>query len=108
VNELHALGYSVSYDEVRRFLTSAALDQKTDGVFVPRGIDASGNVLVDAAIDNFDQNEETLDGKNTTHAMAAVLYKRCLIEPSTCQFPRVPEKSLSAVDAFTTDSRIER
>ena len=28
-----------------------------------------------AAIDNFDQNEETLDGKSTTHAMAMVVYQ---------------------------------
>ena len=28
-----------------------------------------------AAIDNFDQNEETLDGKSTTHAMTMVVYQ---------------------------------
>ena len=34
------------------------------------------NSIVDAAIDNFDQNEETINGKNTTHVMAIVLYQR--------------------------------
>jgi len=32
--------------------------------------------VVDAAIDNFDQNEATLGGKSTTHAMAVVLFHR--------------------------------
>ena len=34
------------------------------------------NSIVDAAIDNFDQNEETINGKNTTHVMTIVLYQR--------------------------------
>lgn len=35
------------------------------------------NTIIDAAIDNFDQNEEILDGKNTTHILAMVAYQRC-------------------------------
>ena len=69
VDPLHSLGYSISYDEIRRFLTSAALYQKDKTVYVPRGIDSGDHkVMVDAAIDNFDQNEPTLHGKSTTHA----------------------------------------
>ena len=38
VEELHALGHSVSYDEIRRFLTSIALDQQSHDVYVPKGL----------------------------------------------------------------------
>ena len=109
VDHLHSLGYSVSYDEIRRFLTSVVLDQKDKTVYVPRGIDSGDhNVMIDAAIDNFDQNEQTLDGKFTTHAMAAVLYKRCPIDPSTCHVARAKDKSLSAADALMNDDNIRR
>ena len=102
INDLHALGVCESYDNVRYFLTSVALDQKTADVFIPRGFERSdtgdgSNVQVDAAIDNFDQNEETLDGKSTTHSMAIVLYKRCpATNPSRIQKSRV--KALAATD----------
>ena len=109
VDHLHDLGYSVSYDEVRRFLSSVALDQKGTDVYIPSGLQSVNDlVMVDAAIDNFDQNEETLDGKSTTHAMAAVLYKRCPIDASKCQVKRVKEKSLSSADALTLDDDIRR
>jgi len=74
------MGHCVSYDEVRRFLTSAALDKQSQDEYVPKGLrtaDDHNFAMVDAAIDNFDQNEETLDGKSTTHALAAVVYQRC-------------------------------
>lgn len=109
VEELNTLGHSVSYDEIRRFLTSAALDQSKESVFVPHGVKGQDQtVLVDGAIDNFDTNEDTLDGKRTTHAMAAVLYKRCPIDPADCQIPRVRSKSLSAGDAFSTEEEVIR
>ena len=81
LQELHAMAHSISYDEVCRFLTSAAINQQRQDVYVPTGLQDSGNgrVQKDAAIDNFDQNEKTLDGKSTTHAMAAVVYKRCAV-----------------------------
>ena len=95
VEILNNLGYSVSYDEIRKFLTSVAVAQRTDVTFVPKGLLESDNsVLVDAAIDNFDQNETTLDGKQTTHSMAAVLYKRCPINASDCHIPRAHDRSL--------------
>ena len=80
VDELHSLGLSVSYDEVRKFLTSVAKSQTNSDIFVPHGLMIDVNdmddVLFNAAIDNFDRNENTLDGKSTTHAMVGVLYKR--------------------------------
>ena len=108
VNEMHTLGYSASYDEVCRFLTSVVTDQNKEDVYVPKGIEKEKHILVDAAIDNFDQNEETIDGKGTTHAMAAVLYKRCDINPSECHIPRVQSKSLSSAEALKIDSKLER
>ena len=109
LDDLNALGYTVSYDEVRRFLTSGALAQK-DTVYVPRGFELPKNVdqqrgdiaaveEIDAAIDNFDQNEDTLDGKSTTHSMAAVLYKRCPPTENHTKMARLSSKSLSSTDA---------
>ena len=73
VDVLHNLGHCVSYDEVRRFTTSVAkLDQisQAGDDYVPRGIQsvdlANADTFVDAAMDNFDQNEETSAGKTTT------------------------------------------
>ena len=104
VQELHALGHSISYDEVRRFLTSAAVNQKAQEVYIPTGLRDSGvnKVQIDAAIDNFDQNEETLDGKSTTHAMAAVVYKLCAISHiDEHRIPRTAQKSTPNLDVDT-------
>ena len=104
LEELHKLGYTISYDEVRRFLTSAAVDQQAQDVYVPVGLQNPGdeNVQIDAAIDNFDQNEETLDGKSTTHAMAAVVYKRCNLNATEEHvIPRLPQKSTSNLNIDT-------
>ena len=80
---LHNFSHAVSYDELRQFVTSAAIDQlsRTDNVYVPHGIKPldhdDTDTFIDAAIDNFDLNEDSLDGKRTTHAMATVVYQRC-------------------------------
>ena len=49
--------------------------------------------LVDADIDNFDQNEETLDGKTTTHSIAAVLYQICRTLNDDESIPRTGKKA---------------
>ena len=54
---------------------------------------ANADTFVDAAIDNFDQNEETLDGKTTAHSMAAVLYLND--DEST---PRTGKKALDVTE----------
>ena len=58
IKELYALCHCVSYDEVRRYLTSVALEQSHDDVYIPRGLKKvdDGSVLNDAAIENLDQN----------------------------------------------------
>lgn len=103
IDMLHELGHCVSYDEVRRFLTSVAVDQTaTEDIYIPKVLHKLCCIneypIVDAAIDNFDQNEATLDGKSTTHAMAAVLFYRGEIQPINSEdqgIPRLPRKSLS-------------
>ncbi|CAG9815489.1 unnamed protein product [Phaedon cochleariae] len=48
-------------------------------VFIPSGIveviESKGN-YIHASIDNFDLNEETIDGKGTTHSMAMVVFQQ--------------------------------
>ena len=104
IDLLHSLGHCASYDEVRRFLTSAAMDQSQgpDEVYIPKRLQnlrvLDDYPLIDAAIDNFDQNEATLDGKSTTHAMAAVLFHRGTSQDEGQSIPRLPKKSLSTSD----------
>ena len=96
IPDLHALCFSVSYGEVRGFLTSAAISQ-IDNNIPPHFLNS--DVLIDGAIDNFDQNEFTLDGKRTTRSMAIVLYKRCKHhEPANHQIARAGKKTLSGLD----------
>ena len=100
IDVLSNVGHCITYDEVRKFLTSVALDQLSEPseVHIPRGISQveTGNpgTTVDAAIDNFDQNEETIDGKRTTHAMAIVLYQRCPDAHETSPIACMKQKSL--------------
>ena len=81
VNTLNSFGLSTSYDYIRKYTTALAADQiNIEGVYIPRNIGPvvldDSCTIIDAAIDNFDMNEETLTGKNTTHSMAMVLYQR--------------------------------
>ena len=58
---LHNLGHAVSYDEVCYISCN-----RSDNVYVPHAIKPLDNddtdTFVDAAIDNFDLNEDSLDG----------------------------------------------
>ena len=112
IEDLSSIGHSVSYDEVRKFLTSIAEDQLSSqaGLFVPRDLSpfepGKTDTTLDAAIDNFDQNEETIDGKNTTHAMAIVVYQRSPPPEEHVPIPRSSRKSLGT-DA-TDEDEIQR
>jgi hypothetical protein len=102
IEDLNALGYSISYDEVRRFLTSVAKDElKKSDVYIPRGISSFDkdnlNSVIDAAMDNFDQNGDTLDGKSSTHCMAVVLYQRL---SKTEEVSGIPRQSLKSLDTL--------
>ncbi len=103
INELSAIGHCVSY-EVRHFLTSVAADQisRTEsGVYIPTGLTGvAEHGIVDAAIDNFDQNEDTLDGKRTTHAIASVVFRRGQASTVDKCLARVPQRSLTTLNTF--------
>ena len=91
---------------MRRILTAIALDQlstKSD-VHIPREISVYDHENVrttgDAELDNFDQNEQTIDGKNTTHSMDVVLYQRSSKPEET---PCIPIKKQKTLDAQSCD-----
>ena len=111
INKLHTMGHCVSYTEVRQFLTSVAADQlqRSKGVYIPNGLSSTtDHGIIDAAIDNFDQNEETLDGKNTTHAMAMVVYRRGDVTTVHNPIKRIPERSLTALNCDLDIEEVHR
>ena len=107
---LSTVGHCINYDDVRKFLASVALDQlsETSEVHIPRGISQVDTenlgTTVDAAIDDFDQNEETIDGKRTAHAMAIVLYQRCPVTHETSSIACMKQKSLDTVQYKSNNS----
>ena len=80
---LNRMGHCVSYDEMRSVNTSIAEDvlAKTEefGTVIPTVIKAGSFVQI--AADNNDLNEETIDGKNTTHATTMVIYQNRTFGP---------------------------
>ena len=74
LQELPFMNHIISDNEVCRNQTSAGINQQGQHIYVSKGLQDSGNdgVQINTAIDNFDQNEDTLDGKLTTHTMAAI------------------------------------
>ena len=90
----------ISYDEVRRFLTSAAtyeLDKINNGVYVPSNLVqvSEGVHIVHEGDDNIDINCQTIDGKHTFHAMARVLFQEQPdVEQIINRIQRLPQKSL--------------
>ena len=52
---------------------------------------------------NFDQNEDTLDGKCTTHAMASVVFRRGQVSTADKCLARVPQRSLTTLNPFDMD-----
>lgn len=94
---MHELGYYMSYDELRRFLTSAAIhinsnqQQTPSGALVPKEIipkSAGGNQVICVA-DNWDHNERTIDGKRTTHAMRSILVSQSVDSDGHEAIPRI-------------------
>ncbi len=75
---LNRMGHSVSYDDIEVVDTSLAEEvlaqSEKYGVVIPSNITPNGFVQI--AADNNDINEETLDGKQTTHSTTMVVYQR--------------------------------
>ena len=78
IQMLNRMGHCCSYDDIEVMDTCLAHEIITKsevfGVLVPNNI-VPGQ-FVQAAADNNDINEETLDGKSTTHATTLVLYQQ--------------------------------
>ena len=78
IRMLNRFGHCISYDSVLRlendFVKQVIEDNEGNDMILPTNI--SPGKFVQAAADNLDFNEETLDGKNTTHVTTLVLYQR--------------------------------
>ena len=78
VTTLNRFGHCCSYDDIEVVDTSLALDaiasSENLGAVVPSNI--TPGVFVQVAGGNNDINDETLDGKQTTHATTLVHYQR--------------------------------
>ena len=72
---------------------------KVPNVCVPHGIKPVDTddtcTFVDAAIDNFNLNEDSLDGERTTHALGTVIYQQCGGSEGCDTIPHTKQKSLS-------------
>ena len=81
---LNRMGHCCSYDEMRAVDTSIVVEvlahAEEHGTVIPSNI--SPGPLVQIAADNNDFIEETLDGKNTTHATTMVVYQRKVFSPA--------------------------
>ena len=92
IDTLNAHGFTVHYDELRRFQTAKAqgvLNQMESGVYKPQGLipRPQGGCLIQEGDDNIDINTETIDGKNTLHSMARVVFQR---QPTDAPVPDAP------------------
>ena len=77
---------------------------RAESVYIPNGLsNVSEHGIVDAAIDNFDQNEDTLDGKHITHAMATVVYRGGHVSTAEKSIARVSQRSLAAINTCDLD-----
>ena len=72
VDVLHAVGFSVSYSEVIKFEKCAAVSNLSSDDFVTSDEFESGNTFWQFIADNFDHNEDTTTGGNTTHVMGVI------------------------------------
>ena len=98
---LNKMGHCVSYDEMRAVNTSIAEDvlakAEEFGTVIPTVIKAGSFVQI--AADNNDLNEETIDGKTTTHATTMVIYQNRTFGPDPPPSPveqRPKRRSLQA------------
>lgn len=75
-NSLHRIGFSISYDEVRRIRTSLALlTIKTSISNVPLPLHFKKDKYTIGGFDNFDHEGSTLSGSTDTHHTVMVLFQ---------------------------------
>ncbi|KAK5640660.1 hypothetical protein RI129_002639 [Pyrocoelia pectoralis] len=114
IDLLHNMGVSCSYNDIRSLITSLAKNAvKTENhIYVPYGIqsvDQEKKNYIHSSIDNFDLNEETLSGKDTTHSMALVVFQEKLEDLDVDgKIPKESKYSLSMEDVDIPFQKIER
>ena len=102
IEDLAVLGHTVSYSELRHFLTSAAIHMSSSQIKTPSGgivpqhlqLNPEDKTLIVAAGDNWDHNEHTYSGKKSTHAMTSILVAPKSEMSHTLRIPRVQERSI--------------
>ncbi|WAR09404.1 hypothetical protein MAR_019362 [Mya arenaria] len=82
IEDMSALGYTITYPDLRMFLTSAAHQAITAQKVTPSGGIVPDNITSKqrGVADNWDHNERTGDGKRTTHAMTSILVSSTSVE----------------------------
>ncbi|KAK5643914.1 hypothetical protein RI129_007759 [Pyrocoelia pectoralis] len=76
---LSEIGISCTCNDIRQLTTKISKQRivyLTQFMYLPPGVQVVDNKIknyIHASIENFDLNEDTIDGKNTTHCMGMVL-----------------------------------
>ena len=78
IKTLNRIGHCASYDTVKMIDTALAREilAKTEAEYVAIPSNITPCSFIQFAADNNDINEETLDGKQTTHATTLVVYQK--------------------------------
>ena len=102
IEKLNFYGMCASYDELRNFLTCAVINQEIneDNIIVPSGIvkRSLNGLLIQEGNDNVDINVETIDGYNTYHTMARVIFQEQRVESSYVNhFKRIPRLNIKTL-----------
>ena len=79
---LHANGFSASYEEVHRYISSVITQEKQH--------EYSDEAFTQIVYDNADHNVETSDGRNTFHVMAGITPKSAVSESEPVKRLRDP------------------
>lgn len=113
LDTLSQLGLTCSYNEVRQVTTSLAkqeIDDKEE-IYVPKclaPVSTEKQNYIRASIDNFDLNEETIDGKETTHVMAMVVFQEKQCVESIREPIKGGKLALSREEIDITSQRIKK
>lgn len=104
IDQLNEMGHCCSYTQLLRVNTGIALSELNAaqdlGVIIPPNILPASLGFIQAAADNDDFQEDTRDGKNTTHGTTMVLFQRQGIQNGSFARPmlKTRKRSLHSVD----------
>lgn len=107
ITTLNKLGHCISYPTLKKIDNQAAMDliikNQTETVPLPSNIARDPELFLHGAVDNDDFSEETIDGKNTTHVTAMVLYQTAT---DPCSFSHQIERTPVPKDVRLTNELI--